>query len=400
MSRVCFIVALLAFVAVPSAQAQVPSDGELKAMEAKVKESIRRGIKFLSAKRAPEGGWGHAGVDGLAILAYLRSPDTYDDTDPFIRHPLEGLLKIQADKGNGSVTADGQLDNYVTSIAILAWVDALELKKITDPERLKRVEAAIAKARDYLKGIQADEGEGYDPKDKMYGGVGYGGDMRPDLSNAQLAIEAARKAGLDEKDPFFQKALEFLKRTQNRSESNDQKGWPGNDAGFVYYPGFTYGGEYKKPDGSTGYRSYGSMTYAGIKSYVYCGVKWDDPLVRDALEWIRNNYTVETHPNMGGDGLFYYYHTFAKTMDLYSSHAQTALIKDAGGQQHHWRYDLAKQLLGMQREDGSWKNEKSAKWMEGDPVLATTFAVVALNYCQKLAPKEPAKEPAKEPEKK
>ena len=62
-------------------------------------------------------------------------------------------------------------------------------------------------------------------------------------------------------------------------------------------------------------RAYGSMTYAGFKSYLYADLKPDDPRVSAAYDWIRANYTLDENPGMGGNGLYYYYHTFAKALD-------------------------------------------------------------------------------------
>jgi len=42
-------------------------------------------------------------------------------------------------------------------------------------------------------------------------------------------------------------------------------------------------------------------------------------------------------------------------------------------------------LAARQQPDGSWVNE-NPPWMEGDPGLATAFALLALAYCQPEAP--------------
>ena len=57
------------------------------------------------------------------------------------------------------------------------------------------------------------------------------------------------------------------------------------------------------------------MTYAGLKSMIYAGVKKDDPRVKAAYEWVQKHYTLDENPGMGGNGLYYYYHTFAKALD-------------------------------------------------------------------------------------
>ena len=48
---------------------------------------------------------------------------------------------------------------------------------------------------------------------------------------------------------------------------------------------------------------------------IYAGVTKDDPRVKAAYEWIQKHYTLDENPGMGGNGLYYYYHTFAKALD-------------------------------------------------------------------------------------
>jgi hypothetical protein len=49
-----------------------------------------------------------------------------------------------------------------------------------------------------------------------------------------------------------------------------------------------------------------------------------------------------------------------------------------GGGERDWRADLGRELAARQREDGSWRNEKSPRWEEGDPILTTAYATIAL----------------------
>ena len=44
------------------------------------------------------------------------------------------------------------------------------------------------------------------------------------------------------------------------------------------------------PDGRRMIRSYGSMTYAGLKSMMYAGLTKDDPRVKAATEWISKHH--------------------------------------------------------------------------------------------------------------
>ena len=346
----------------------------------KVKKSVDHGLLFLRSTQTPEGHWGHPGITALAAIAFMKSPRKYSDEDgPFIRRPIEFLLSIQKEDGG---VYKKTLPNYNTSVALLAFLEAKKVFK--NPELLARIDKAIPRAKKFLRGIQVDEQEGYTSKDKFYGGVGYGGDQRPDMSNIQLSIEAMRKAGVPEDDPFFQKALQFLQRCQNRSESNDQKWARGGseDGGFVYYPGNSPAGKEKKPDGTTAFTSYGSMTYAGIKSFIYAGVDRKDPRVEAAVNWIQKHYSITENPNMGTQGLYYYYHTFAKALRVYDIDT----ITDSNGKTHNWRNELCDHLLSLQNTDensdgfGSWKND-NPRWWEGDPTLATIYAVLTLNHC-------------------
>ena len=131
-----------------------------------------------------------------------------------------------------------------------------------------------------------------------------------------------------------------------------------NDGGFYY----TVAAGGSSPAGKTddgGLRSYGSMTYAGLKSMIYAGVKRDDPRVKAAYEWVQKHYTLDENPGMGGTGLYYYYHTFAKAL---SAIGEDKLV-DAEGKSHDWRAELAANssrsktptAAGSTRRRGGWK---------------------------------------------
>jgi hypothetical protein len=58
-----------------------------------------------------------------------------------------------------------------------------------------------------------------------------GDEQRPDLSNVQMALEALSASGLEKGNAAYQRALIFLSRCQNRSESNSMK--VDTDAGVI-----------------------------------------------------------------------------------------------------------------------------------------------------------------------
>ncbi|MFO0941095.1 MAG: hypothetical protein U0930_10035 [Pirellulales bacterium] len=130
-----------------------------------------------------------------------------------------------------------------------------------------------------------------------------------------------------------------------------------------------------KVEGPTegGLRSYGSMTYAGLKSMIYAGVSKDDPRVKAATKFLQQNYDLNSNPGVGQQGLFYYYHTMAKALNAVGGDS----FKDAKGQDHAWKAELRAKLKSLQKEDGSWVNE-TTRWMEGDPNLVSAYALLAL----------------------
>ena len=212
-----------------------------------------------------------------------------------------------------------------------------------------------------------DEEDGYETDHAYYGGIGYGGDERPDLSNAYMALEGLRATATDPDDPVWEKALTFVNRSQNRSESNDQE-WAANDGGFTYMPGYS-------PNGGTA--SYGGMSSAGLLSLLFAGVDKDDPRIQAAYNWIQANYTLDHNPGAAGgvQGLYYYYNVFSKSMAAYGED----VLVDADGMEHNWRNEIALKLLSLQDDDGSWVNPDSPRWWEGNSNLVTAWSVIALN---------------------
>ena len=173
----------------------------------------------------------------------------------------------------------------------------------------------------------------------------------------------------------------FVSRSQNLESKHNSaefaaKVAPEDKGGMIYSP--VGGGESKAGDGANGgLRSYASMTYAGLKSFLYAGVSKDDIRVKSAIDWIGRNYDLKTNPGMGKQGLFYYYHVFGKAL----SAIDQPEIVDADGKPHDWRKDLVGQLAKIQRPDGSWTNGAD-RWYEGDPNLVTAYALLALSYCE------------------
>ena len=290
--------------------------------------------------------------------------------DPRIQKSLK-FLELQI-KPNGGIYSKGSaLRNYETSVSLMCLNRAN-----TDGKYDETIQKAIA----FLKGIQWDESENYTLDSTFYGGQGYGSHKRPDASNTSYFMDALKAVDVDPESETFQKAALFMARCQNLSTPSNTATWASNVSdedrgGFIY----TAVGEGESKAGETpegGLRSYASMTYAGLKSFLYAGVDKDDVRVKAAMDWIGRNYDLTTNPGMGQQGLFYYYHVFAKTL----SASGEDTITDSNSVAHNWRADLTAQLATVQREDGSWTNPAD-RWFEGDPNLVTAYALLSLSYC-------------------
>jgi squalene-hopene/tetraprenyl-beta-curcumene cyclase len=241
-----------------------------------------------------------------------------------------------------------------------------------------RYDKLVKNAEKFLKDLQWDGQEGHDESSFNYGGAGYGGHKRPDLSNTSFFLDALKAAGNGPDDEAVKKALVFVSRCQNlETEHNTTPFAAKNPDGGFYYTPAAGGNSQAGPTEEGGLRSYASMTYAGLKSMIFAGVGPDDPRVKAAIAWLKKHYDLDSNPGMGDAGLYYYYHTFAKALDALG---QDTFV-DADGKQHHWRHELAAELASRQQADGSWVNMNS-RWLEGDPNLVTGYALLALAYCR------------------
>lgn len=329
-----------------------------------------KAVAFLRPRQADDGSWSgdrkEPGITALVVTALLRSKRA-TPAEPAVTKALAYLERFVGPKGG---LAEAPHSNYSTAIALMAFHEANKDGRYT---------SVIKGSQEFLKTMQWDEGEEKGQDSDYYGGAGYGGNnSRPDLSNTAFMIEALRDSGLPADDPGLKKALVFVSRCQNlKSEFNDQP-WADkvNDGGFIYTA--ARGGQSvagKTEDG--GLRSYAAMTYAGLKSMIYAGLTPDDPRVKAAYAYIGKHYGVDENPGLGQRGLYYYYQTFAKTLELVGK----PTVVDASGQTHDWRADLMAALAKRQDANGSWVN-RADSFMEGDPNLVTAYCLLALAYAR------------------
>jgi squalene-hopene/tetraprenyl-beta-curcumene cyclase len=335
-------------------------------------QTVNRGINYLLTKgRSSDGSYSSrtgAGVTAIcttALLRHGRSPN-----DPAIAKSLRYLEQL-VQKDGGIYAAGSTHKNYETCLALVCFLAANENH---------RFDKVIKDAEDFIKRQQWDEGEGHDRSSLNYGGAGYGGKSRPDLSNTSFLIDALQAAGNGPDDPALRRALFFVSRCQNMESEHNTSPFAAkiNDGGFYYT--VAAGGESpaKQPADPPGaLRSYGSMTYAGLKSMIYAGLDKNDPRVKAATAWLRKHYTLDANPVMADAGLYYYLHAMAKALDALGND----VFEDAEGRKHRWGAEITQALAERQNDDGSWTN-KNSRWLESDANLVTGYALLTLAYAR------------------
>jgi squalene-hopene/tetraprenyl-beta-curcumene cyclase len=358
------------------AEKLIPHDPANLSLRNEVQHAIDKGLAWLVTKQNVNGYWDmqdHPALTALVLTAYERDPSGQYKEAESVKKGFDFLLSCA--HPDGGIYKKNELLNYNTSVSVMALLATGDSK----------YEPLLRKARMFLIGQQMPVEKG---KVNPYaGGIGYGDDdPHSDMSNMVFALEAlhytshlqgnSEAPASKEKDLDWQAAIDFLQRCQNLPGTN-KADWVSEDVkdkgGFVYTPDESPAGETKLPNGRTVMHSYGSMSYAGLLSYIYAGLKHDDPRVTAVIDWVRNNYTLEKNPAVGKEGLYYYYHTLAKALATYGE----GRLKLADGKEIDWRNDLAKQMINLQHDEGYWVNDNGRYW-EKDPVLVTAYSVLAL----------------------
>ncbi|OVE76971.1 hypothetical protein BVX97_00100 [bacterium E08(2017)] len=338
-----------------------------------VDAAIDRALDWLSDEQARDGSWSKADFPALTALALQAfALGKHPEKKKTIKKAKDFILTCVQDDGgiykNIKGRKGGGLSNYNTAICTTA------LFLLQDDELLP----VIRNARGF---IAAGQHQG----DDIYkGGFGYDRDTKrayTDLLNTFYSVETMKltesvedSRPSDEKkaDIDWKSTIEYIEKIQNNPDSG-----PENEGGFFYKPGESKAGETKNKDGEIVFRSYGSMTYVGMLSLIYSDVDKNDPRVMSAFHWSARHWSLDENPGMGGEGLYFFYNVLAKCLSAFGRDN----IPQSDGSSVDWRKELAVKLLNEQKVDnkgrGYWVNDTGRFW-ENDPVLATSYALIAL----------------------
>ena len=355
-----------------------------------VSAAIERGLNFLLKAQNSNGWW--STPDQPAVTALVLTALNLEPSHKYQRSRTSEMSRAY-DYLLGCVKADGSIQraglaNYNTSLSLVALTSAADTNFMP----------VILAARRYIAGTQIDMGAAGTNDTPFDGGVGYGSKYQhSDMNNTLTAIEAMRfSEGLFPQDNptlraqmpdlKWEAVAQFLQNCQNLPTVNKAE-WVSSDptdrGGFVYYPGHSMaGGTTNADNGKVSLRSYGSMSYGGLLSYIYAKVSKDDPRVTAVLDWLRSNYTLEENPGMEQQGYYYYLHLMTKALVAVGDEG----MRLKGGKEVRWRDEVATRLLKLQKPDGSWSNPEP-RWWEADPVLVTSYAVMTLEMIDSVQAK-------------
>ncbi len=345
---------------------------EVQPWQSEAREAAARGRAWLVSSQGEAGAWSDArfpALSGLALWALAGSGDAAagaaaDKAVVFL------LTCVQT---NGGIYAEvpgrkgGGLSNYNTAICLTAL-------HATGRKDLTRV---IQNARTFLAAAQ------YEGADEFhFGGFGYDHQNQreyTDLMNTHFAVEAMRRTqdvedlrpqGEARADVNWEHVLRYVSSLQAQPEDGAE-----SEGGFVYNPLDPKAGVETNATGRVVLRAYGSITYAGLMALLYADVPRDDPRVVSAVDYAARHWTLDENPGMGSQGLYFYYNVIARA--LTAGRIEEIARKDGAGAPIHWREELARKVVSLQKPDGSWANENNRFW-ENDPVLSTSYALLAL----------------------
>lgn len=348
---------------------------------------------YLWSQQQSDGSWRSAthGLlkNGIAytpfiLYALLKVPDEiYPKSKEKINKSLAFIRENIRENGiMGKSDFVLEYPNYATAYALMVLTQFGEDKD----------KALIEKMKHYLIQQQFDENRNISPTHPAYGGWGFGetrlgkGEVgHVDLSNTRRVLEALQIASSLQVG-IKQKAKAYLRISQKHPEEkrvqpdvriNDSlKTF--YDGGFYYSTAITAANKAKQApqtsDLQAYYRSYATATCDGILALFAIGEKEQDEAIQSAKKWLLTNPQWEYPAGIPTEDpdqwhlVMVFYHIAVRAEAYQKLH-----IKG------NWKKEVLNLLKNKQNADGSFANPLGARNKENDPLLASTFALIALS---------------------
>lgn len=361
MTLILSILSLLASITSPGAQeGAAPLHLSANEREA-IDRTIERGLGWLHSKQSEDGAWRPArrtGVCPVALTAMAlwasaegRAPEAPGDSEA-----LAARFLLSNRRADGGLYAEGRGLRVYTSGVAARGLEAFARSGSASHLEIARDVGLYAYRGGIPESFVDDQGLVQAP----------GGDQRERAG--EILATAGRLSGGE------RRALEFLARHA-----------PG--AGAERPPRRARDPRWKAPGPEDE-----ALSYEDVLPLVYAELRPEQQLARRARGALRRFYTLEENPDLTRawtrsgfhhpeQGLYYYYLGVTRVLTAFST--PKLVLED--GTEHDWPRELAKALMKRQREDGSWVNE-NARWWEGEPVLTTAYALLALRRCRDAPP--------------
>lgn len=310
--------------------------------------ATRQAVAYIEQRQDASGGWPDLpgfphGVTTLCTLALLDADVPV--ADDHLQRALKLLRQSQPNR------------TYTTALTMMVFAAA---EPRADRQLIERD----------VKWLEANQYK----SDAISGAWGYGQPRGvADNSNtrfALLGLHAAEKAGVKADPQTWRRGLEYWLNNQN------------DDGSWGYAPGLF---------------GTGSMTCSGIASVVMAaGREAHDPKLAErarksaerGLAWLKQNYSIDKNPGLKGvelPWLFYYLNTLEAAGRL----TNQARIND-----HDWFREGSDLVLKRQdRQTGAWSLADNPD--EGNPLIATSLALMFLSGKSVPQPPPPAPPPTK-----
>ncbi|NOQ53221.1 MAG: hypothetical protein GQ558_01295 [Thermoplasmata archaeon] len=339
-----------------------------------VQDAVLHGLDWYAKYQNVDGGWrSSVGITGLAVLCFANAG--YDHTNRTVQNAL-GFMRNFYNPVDGSLADSFQ--NYDTAIALMA------MSAVGDPQDADRLVNMSA----FLQRMQFNDDDIYPITEEWYRGGWPNHAGIPDASNSQFGLLGLQAADLYSDHvtisaTVWTDATTFMRYCQNWPDTNELE-WAHNtslpshgDGGFVYN-----GFRSRTGLGEEVYESYGSMTAAGLFSYLVSGHGPDNPEVAAAREWLEHEYNLEVNPRMAGTGLYYYLWSQARALAM----SPNDWVVDGSGKLHDWRPEVADFFLDRQLPNGGWPGNPQIGWREDERELAGIYALLTLQTGYLMAP--------------
>lgn len=362
--------------------------GKFSNPEQLANQLMQKACNYIFSKQSPDGAWKseHYGL--------LKSGQSLT---PFILHTLSGstLQKSQTyqemvdqamnylrrynEKGVHGKCDPDFLDypNYSTSYALRCF---LKFGQEKDHEKIKKM-------INYLQDQQFSEKYGFDLNSPPYGGWGFGINQKPtlgsfvDLAHTRRVLQSLSDANSITTD-IQKRSKSFLHRLQKRQFTPvDSLPWRkglGYDGGFFSSPTIAYANKGRtlvdQDSGEKYFRSYATATCDGLLSMIALGYDLNSTEIKDAKKWLLQNQDWELpsgvpldDPSPWAESMRFY-----NLMALAEVHASLQILGN-------WKKNIVHFLAKRQTTDGSFINLDGRLMKEDDPLISTTYAIVALN---------------------